>query len=234
MNNYCANKWYSWCNERNVVCKNVRSNENLFTCWSVLGCDDNSTGAIFHTIEHLNSLKFNGLPNHKLNLKVGAPMMLLRNLNQFNGLCNETRLVIKQMGNKALQVEVLTGSSMGDKVLIPWLLLSPLDTEWLFKLKRRQFSVSLALTLTINKSQGQTIKKVDLYLPKSIFTHGQLYVAVSRTTSKFRLKILLYEKSHKKEVIQEMWFTKKYCARRTTKLCQRKAFKEETQILHAI
>lgn len=46
-------------------------------------------------------------------------MMLLRNLNQFNGLCNETRLVIKQMGNKALQVEVLTGSSMGDKVLIP-------------------------------------------------------------------------------------------------------------------
>ena len=43
--------------------------------------------------------------------------------------------------------------------------------------------------MTINKSQGQTFDKVGLYLPQEVFTHGQLYVALSRTRSKEGLKI---------------------------------------------
>ncbi|WZZ03015.1 hypothetical protein YC2023_088936 [Brassica napus] len=35
-----------------------------------------------YTQEYLNSLEFAGLPNHKLSLKVGAPVMTLRNLNR--------------------------------------------------------------------------------------------------------------------------------------------------------
>ena len=45
--------------------------------------------------------------------------------------------------------------------------------------------------MTINKSQGQSLNKVGIYLEDEIFTHGQLYVALSRVTSPKRLHILI-------------------------------------------
>ncbi|PKA57220.1 ATP-dependent DNA helicase PIF1 [Apostasia shenzhenica] len=45
--------------------------------------------------------------------------------------------------------------------------------------------------MTINKSQGQTLKKVGIYLPEPVFAHGQLYVALSRTISSNTTKILI-------------------------------------------
>ncbi len=56
---------------------------------------------------------------------------------------------------------------------------------------RRQFPIRLAFTMTINKSQGQTMDKIGLYLPQPIFAHGQLYVPLSKTRSMYSIKVLV-------------------------------------------
>ena len=60
-------------------------------------------------------------------------------------------------------------------------------------LKRLQFPVRLAFAMTINKSQGQSVEHVEINLQTSVFSHGQLYVALSRCTSPLNISVLLPE-----------------------------------------
>ena len=125
--------------------------------------------------------------------------MLLRNLNQGFGLCNGTRMKITQLGKWFVEGEVLTGSNARDKVLIPRITLSPSESKWPFILKRHQYPILLCFAMTINKSQGQSLQHVGLFLPKQVFTHGQLYVTVSRVTTKNGLCILTADEDQPNE-----------------------------------
>ncbi|KAJ9546827.1 hypothetical protein OSB04_019370 [Centaurea solstitialis] len=70
---------------------------------------------IMYSCEFLNTLCFSGIPNHKLELKVGAPIILLRNINLQKGLCNATRLVVTQISRRVIEAVTITGTHVGEK-----------------------------------------------------------------------------------------------------------------------
>lgn len=77
----------------------------------------------------------------------------------------------------------------GKTVFIPRITIETAESEFGFKLLRRQFPVRLAFAMTINKSQGQSVDSVGIHLETPVFSHGQLYVALSRCTSAARVRI---------------------------------------------
>ncbi|XP_058733727.1 uncharacterized protein LOC131605382 [Vicia villosa] len=144
------------------------------------------------TPEFLSNLRTSGLPNYILKLKVGTPIMLMRNLDQSQGLCNGTRLIITRLANH-VEARIISGKNIGNLFYIPRMSMSPSESPWPFKLIRRQFPIIVSYAMTINKSQGQSLDIVGLYLPTHVFSHGQLYVAISRVTNKNDLKILIHD-----------------------------------------
>ncbi len=155
-----------------------------------------------YPMEYLNSLTASGLPLSKLALKIGCPAMLLRNLDPSKGLCNGTRMIVRDIRNRVIKCEIVSGDERfaGKIVLIPRITLEPSAENLPIPLKRRQFPIRLAFAMTINKSQGQSVKFVGLNLQTQVFSHGQLYVALSRCTSGNRIKVLLPEGNESKRV----------------------------------
>ena len=94
-------------------------------------------------------------------------------------LCNGTRLTIRRMMPNMLEAVVMTGKARGEQVFIRRIPIIPSDTT--IEFKRLQFPVRLSYAMTINKSQGQSLKVVGLDISTPVFSHGQLYLGCSRT-----------------------------------------------------
>ncbi|KAK0415075.1 hypothetical protein QR680_011759 [Steinernema hermaphroditum] len=138
-----------------------------------------------------------GLPPHRLRLKKGCEVMLLRNLNVKIGLCNGTRLKVLEMkDNLLICAPVNRTERMPEKIAIHRIPMSSSDRpEEEFAFIRHQYPLRLSYSLTINKAQGQSLDKVGLVLPTSCFAHGQLYVALSRAHKQVDIAVTHYRVS---------------------------------------
>jgi len=151
---------------------------------------DNENSELLYPAEYLNSINCSGLPLAHLPLKVGAPVMVLRNLNVAGGVCNGSRGILTRIRNRVLEVRLITGDNAGDKVFIPRMRLHPIQGQLPFTLARLQFPVRLCFSMSINKAQGQSVQYVGLDFRSPIFTHGQFYVAISRVKSIHNIKAI--------------------------------------------
>ena len=132
-----------------------------------------------------------GMPPHKLTLKEGAPVMLLRNMHGARGQANGTRMLIRKIHSRVIEAEIVTGCSIGKVVFIPRINSNPTNSELPLTFRRRHFPLGPAFAMTINKAQGQTLRMAGLYLPTQSFSHGQLYVAMTRVGSRSPLRMVV-------------------------------------------
>jgi ATP-dependent exoDNAse (exonuclease V) alpha subunit len=87
---------------------------------------------------------------------------------------------------------------------LPRIPLCPSDDEMFpFQFKRKQFPIRLCFAMTVNKAQWQTIPNVGIYLPEPVFSHGHLYVALSRSTARKNVKILVVPNAGNKKKNQD-------------------------------
>lgn len=141
--------------------------------------------------EVLRNIDLPSLPPSQLHLKIGTPILLLRNLTPPEGLCNGTRMVVTGLRRRCIEARILGGDWDGQLRVLPRIELTSADDSLGITIKRKQFPVRLCFAMTINKSQGQSFHTVGLDLRTPVFTHGQLYVGCSRTSRVEGLSVLL-------------------------------------------
>jgi len=91
-----------------------------------------------YSLDFLNSITPNGLPPHELKVKKNCPVILLRNLDPHNGICNGTRLVVRGFQNNSIDAEIVNRQHAGKRVFIPRIPMSPSEDLTLpFKFKKK-------------------------------------------------------------------------------------------------
>ena len=82
--------------------------------------------------ELLHGLDLPSLPLFELKIKIGCPLILLRNLDPTKGLCNGTRMILLAAYHRILEVLIIGGDHHGEKAFIPRIILKPSSRQFPF------------------------------------------------------------------------------------------------------
>ncbi|KAL7506447.1 hypothetical protein ACHAXN_003732 [Cyclotella atomus] len=137
-------------------------------------CVEESDVTLYADVEVLNKINTSGIPPHRLALKPGACIILIKNLNTKFGHCNGTMYIIIEMTPRLIKAVKLNGGPHSE-ILIPRIPMISQDSDFPVPFKRLQFPVLLAYYLTLNRAQGQSLNRAGLFLLKSLFSHGHLF-----------------------------------------------------------
>uniref|UniRef100_A0A0L8I4F2 DNA helicase Pif1-like 2B domain-containing protein n=1 Tax=Octopus bimaculoides TaxID=37653 RepID=A0A0L8I4F2_OCTBM len=151
-------------------------------CNSADSIDD--LDSVDYPIEFMNSLEPSGTAPHCFQLKKRIPIMLLHNLSQ-SKLCDGTRLIVHKLMINCIEANILTGCGKGKTVFIPHI--PVISSNAPFQFKQLQLPIPLSFAMSINKSQGQTLKVDGLQLEEPCFSHGQHYISASCVGAKANL-----------------------------------------------
>lgn len=102
-------------------------------------------------------------------MKTGSPIILMENFNPLQ-LCNGTRLAINKITGNIIEATILTGEFKGEIIMFPRIPM--ISSESTIPFRGLQLSVRLAFTISINKSQNQTMSVCGLNLDNPCFSYG--------------------------------------------------------------
>ena len=151
---------------------------DLIVSYSIDSCVEDDDKALYDE-DFLNRINTSGLPPHRLALKKGCCIILIKNLDVKNGHVNGQRYIVKDLTHHLIKARKLGGGT-NSELLIPRIPMISKESKFPVPFKCLQFPVLGAYYLTINRAQGQTLMTSGVYLPTSVFCHGHLYVALGR------------------------------------------------------
>ena len=144
--------------------------------------DDDFAGQDDDWASHaLRKLSVSNVPNHELELQVGDLCTLMRNVSREDRLLNNTKCFVRAITPHFVHIQPVDADGLRDKVYpVPRFLFKFRAPRLGLPVYRRQFPLRVSFAMTINRAQGQTFDKCILDLRASVFSHGQLYVALGR------------------------------------------------------